>query len=1174
VPTPNNAPRLLEHIDHSHTLPNESAAQRRKYWCSLYGSTKALAIAELSAKQKACYIVITDNSAQANELEEQLAFFAPDLALLHFPDRETLPYDQFSPHQDIVSERLNCLQQLQTLEHGVLFVPVNTLMGKLPPPSFIAQQSFQLAIGDELKPEQFRQTLEQANYQHVETVYEHGEFTIRGGLIDIFPMGSEQPFRIELFDIEVEQIKTFDVDSQRSLESLKQITILPAREIPLDEQALNHFEENWYQHFEDISLKQTYFYEDLKQHIAFAGLENYLPLFFPEVVSLFDYLPINSTVISTEGVEAACRQFWHEIISRYEQYKVDKKRPLLEPRQLFLSEDELFARIKQHPRITLTEQQHDDSAKGFIDFQLLAPPELDIDTRAMRPYHRLESFLLDESTQNKRILLCAESLGRKEIILNIIQAIRPRVARAQTLIEVDRWDDFLQYDAPSQSIFVTVSPISQGVNTPQHCLISESQLFGNRVQQRRRRKSQRDQNADAIIKNLTELKLGAAVVHIDHGIGRYLGLKIMEINEQKDEFLTLKYADDALLYVPVSCLHLISRYTGSDPDNAPLHKLGNDSWQKAKKKAAEKVHDVAAELLDIYARRAARKGFSHESYSEAYQQFAASFAFEETEDQRVAIKQVLEDMASNQPMDRLVCGDVGFGKTEVAMRAAFTAVHSEQQVAVLVPTTLLAEQHYQSFKDRFADLPISIEVLSRFKTAKQQQVVIDKLAEGKIDILIGTHKLLQADVKFSKLGLVILDEEHRFGVKQKETLKSLRTDVDVLALTATPIPRTLNMSMAGIRDLSIIATPPAKRLSIKTFVRAKEDNLVKEAILRELLRGGQVYYLHNEVKTIDVIARELQTLIPEARIGIGHGQMRERELEQVMSDFYHKRFNILLCTTIIETGIDVPTANTIIIERADKFGLAQLHQLRGRVGRSHHQAYAYMLTPAGKKLSRDAEKRLEAIEEAQDLGAGFTLATHDLEIRGAGELLGDDQSGQIHQVGFSLYMEMLERAVKAIQKGESANLDQPLDKGIEVNLHISAIIPDDYIPDVHTRLIEYKSIANIADSHALRDKKVEMIDRFGLLPDPLNNLFAVTQIKLKAETIGLEKIDVGAGGGKLIFNTKPNINPMQIVALVQSQPNIFKMEGSNTLKFKVPSETVEQRISLVEDMLNSLTETA
>ena len=1158
---------------HNHSADSAiqaSKAGEKKYWCQLHGAAQALAIVEQAATHRGPMLVVCDNSQQALDLESQIGFFQPSLNVLHFPDHETLPYDQFSPHQDIISDRLACLYDLTRYDQFVMFVPVNTLMGRLPPANFLHRNSFSLAVGDTLELSDFRRELEQADYQHVETVYQHGEFTIRGGLIDVFPMGSDQALRIELFDIEVEQIKAFNVETQRSSHSLDSVAILPAREVLLNDATLEQFEDQWYQHFEHISLKEVDFYTDLKNHLSFAGIENYLPLFYQHTATLFDYLPEQTLIISTDGIEASCRQFWQDIQSRYQQYRVDKRRPLLLPDQLYLNEQELFTHLKSRPRVILTQQSHDNINKGFIPFNSFETAELDIDTRSSRPYHRLEQYLLDNSS--KSILMCAESLGRKEVMLEILQSIAARVDRARQVIELDSWSDFVRLDRSQsqQAICVTVSDISQGLVLPELLLISESQLFGNRVQQRRRRQQQQDQNADAIIKNLTELKLGAAVVHIDHGIGRYLGLKIIEVDQLKEEFLTLKYADDALLYVPVACLHLISRYTGTDPDNAPLHKLGSDNWSKAKQKAAQKAHDVAAELLDIYARRAARQGFAHQAYSEAYRQFAQSFAFEETEDQAQAIQQVLADMASDQPMDRLVCGDVGFGKTEVAMRAAFTAVHSNQQVAVLVPTTLLAEQHYQSFKDRFANLAVNIEVLSRFKSAKQQQQVIQQLANGQIDILVGTHKLLQADVKFSRLGLIIIDEEHRFGVKQKESLKALRAEVDVLALTATPIPRTLNMSMAGIRDLSIIATPPAKRLSIKTFVHHKDDMLIKEAILREILRGGQVYFLHNEVKTIEATARELQALVPEARIGIGHGQMRERELEQVMSDFYHKRFNILLCTTIIETGIDVPNANTIIIERADKFGLAQLHQLRGRVGRSHHQAYAYMLTTTDKKLSKDAEKRLDAIIEAQDLGAGFMLATHDLEIRGAGELLGDDQSGQIHSIGFGLYMEMLERAVKAIQQGKTANLDQPLRTASEINLHISAIIPDDYIPDVHTRLIEYKSIAGLEHESDLRDKKVEMIDRFGLLPEALNNLFAVTAIKLKAEKIGIVKIDVGAEAGKFIFNAEPDIDPMQIVALVQSQPKIFSLDGSNTLKFKLSSDTVTQRIDLVEDVISSL----
>lgn len=1138
-----------------HALPKQ--AGDKKYWGQLYGGAKALAIAEQVANKNHFHLVVCDNSAEAMSLEEQIQFFSEDVPILHFPDWETLPYDSFSPHEDIISERLACLQSLQALKHGVLLVPVHTLMQRIAPPSFISQHSFSLKTGDILEIEDFRRQLEQANYHCVDNVYQHGEFALRGGLIDIFPMGSDEPYRIELFDIEVEQIKRFSTETQRSIASVDSIQLMPAKEFPLDKQALATFEDNWYEFFPDTSLKETHFYQDINQGLAFSGIEYYLPLFFEKSASLFDYLPKNSRIISTENIEANSRTFYGDVESRYQQYNVDRKQPLLPPSTVFLNDNDLFSALKQFPRVVLTEQIIDNPDKGFYCFDSQQQVDISIDAKAQAPYHKLQQLI---ASSDSPLLFCAESLGRKDVLIEIFKHLKT------SIVEVSSWQEFLEL---KPSVGLTVSPISEGLHLNSCQVFSEAQLFGQRVQQRRRRKSQRD-NSELVIKSLTELKLGAPVVHIDHGIGRYLGLKIIEVDGRKEEFLNLQYADKAMLYVPVASLHLISRYSGADGDNAPLHRLGTEQWQKSKKKAAEKAHDVAAELLDIYSRRAARKGFSFTAYSEAYQLFASQFPFEETEDQLSAIKRVLEDMASEQPMDRLVCGDVGFGKTEVAMRAAFTAVHNNKQVAVLVPTTLLAEQHYQSFLDRFADMPVNIDVLSRFKSAKEQKQALERLEAGKTDIMIGTHKLLQRDVKFKDLGLIIIDEEHRFGVKQKESLKAMRTEVDVLALTATPIPRTLNMSMAGMRDLSIIATAPAKRISIKTFVRAKENNLIKEAILRELLRGGQVYYLHNEVKTIENVARELQALIPEARIGIGHGQMPERELESVMSDFYHKRFNILLCTTIIETGIDVPNANTMIIDRADKFGLAQLHQLRGRVGRSHHQAYAYLLTPAEKKLSRDAEKRLEAISESSHLGAGFTLATHDLEIRGAGELLGDDQSGQIHSIGFSLYMQMLEQAVKALQSGDKSLLEQPLKRGTEVNLHIPAIIPDDYLPDVHTRLSLYKTIANCENKKALDECKIDIIDRFGLLPEPLQNLFSVTEVKLKAQKLGIDKIDLGNQYGRFEFANNTPVDPMNLVKLVQQQPQIFKIDGSSTLKCKLASETVEQRLQLVDDILQSL----
>ncbi|OHC16527.1 MAG: transcription-repair coupling factor, partial [Pseudomonadales bacterium RIFCSPHIGHO2_01_FULL_64_12] len=887
--------------------------------------------------------------------------------------------------------------------------------------------------------------------------------------------------------------------------------------------------------------------------------EYYLPLFFDETDTLFDYLPSDTQVFSLPGIEQASENFWNDVRNRYEERRVDPERPLVPPAELFLPVEDCFARLKNWPRVVVS-QQDVDVGVGRERFPAQTLPDLAIQAKAQQPMAALEQFLNDFPG---RVLFTAESAGRREVLLELLARLRLKP------VEVDGWSAFA---SGKERLAITIAPLDDGLqlDEPALALIAESPLFGQRVMQRRRRDKTRGDHGDAVIKNLTELREGAPVVHIDHGVGRYQGLVTLEIEGQAQEFLLLQYADEAKLYVPVASLHLIARYTGSDDALAPLHKLGSETWQKAKRKAAEQVRDVAAELLDIYARRAARQGYAFKDPQVDYETFAAGFPFEETPDQQAAIDAVREDLLSAKPMDRLVCGDVGFGKTEVAMRAAFIAVHGGKQVAVLVPTTLLAQQHYNSFRDRFADWPVRVEVMSRFKSAKEVQNAITELADGKIDILIGTHKLLQDDVKFSNLGLVIIDEEHRFGVRQKEQLKALRSEVDILTLTATPIPRTLNMSIAGMRDLSIIATPPARRLSVRTFVMEANNPTIKEALLRELLRGGQVYYLHNDVKTIEKCAADLQALVPEARIAIGHGQMRERDLEQVMSDFYHKRFNVLVASTIIETGIDVPSANTIIIERADKFGLAQLHQLRGRVGRSHHQAYAYLLTPPRKAMTDDAQKRLEAIANAQDLGAGFVLATHDLEIRGAGELLGEGQSGQIQAVGFTLYMEMLERAVKAIRKGEQPNLEQPLGGGPEINLRLPALIPEDYLPDVHARLILYKRIANAADEDGLKELQVEMIDRFGLLPEPTKNLVRLTLLKLQAEKLGITKIDAGPQGGRIEFSADTSVDPMVLIKLIQSQPNRYKFEGATLFKFQVPMERPEERFNTLEALLERL----
>ncbi|MCF7544557.1 transcription-repair coupling factor [Pseudomonas petrae] len=1141
-------------------LPILPAAAGKQHWGNLPGAALSLAIAEAASAAKRFTLLLTADSQSAERLEQELKFFAPDLPVLHFPDWETLPYDLFSPHQDIISQRIASLYRLPELVHGVLVVPITTALHRLAPTSFLLGSSLVLDVGQKLDVDAMRTRLEASGYRYVDTVYEHGEFTVRGALIDLFPMGSKLPYRIDLFDDEIETLRTFEPETQRSIDKVDSVRLLPAKEFPLQKEAVTRFKARFRERF-DVDFRRSPIFQDLNSGITPAGIEYYIPLFFEETSTLFDYLPQDTQVFSLPGIEAAAETFWKDVRNRYEERRVDPERPLLPPAELFLPVDDCFARLKNWPRVVAS-QDDVETGVGRERFPAQVLPDLAIEAKASQPLAALSKFLGEFPG---RVLFTAESAGRREVLLELLERLK---LRPKTL---DSWQEFVD---SKERLAITIAPLDEGLvlEQPALALVAESPLFGQRVMQRRRRDKRADSHAsDAVIKNLAELREGAPVVHIDHGVGRYLGLATLEVENQVAEFLMLAYAEEAKLYVPVANLHLIARYTGSDDELAPLHRLGSEAWQKAKRKAAEQVRDVAAELLDIYARRAAREGYAFADPKLDYETFSAGFPFEETPDQQTTIEAVRADMLAPKPMDRLVCGDVGFGKTEVAMRAAFIAVHGGRQVAILVPTTLLAQQHYNSFRDRFADWPVTVEVMSRFKSAKEINAAVADLAEGKIDIVIGTHKLLQDDVKIKNLGLVIIDEEHRFGVRQKEQLKALRSEVDILTLTATPIPRTLNMAVAGMRDLSIIATPPARRLSVRTFVMEQNKPTVKEALLRELLRGGQVYYLHNDVKTIEKCAADLAELVPEARIGIGHGQIHERDLEQVMSDFYHKRFNVLIASTIIETGIDVPSANTIIIERADKFGLAQLHQLRGRVGRSHHQAYAYLLTPPRKQITPDAEKRLEAIANTQDLGAGFVLATNDLEIRGAGELLGDGQSGQIQAVGFTLYMEMLERAVKSIRKGEQPNLDQPLGGGPEINLRVPGLIPEAYLPDVHTRLILYKRIANAADEEGLKDLQVEMIDRFGLLPDPTKNLVRLTSLKLKAEQLGIKKVDAGPQGGRIEFAADTTVDPLTLIKLIQSQPKRYKFEGATLFKFMVPMERPEERFATLEALLERLT---
>lgn len=989
---------------------------------------------------------------------------------------------------------------------------------------------------------------------------EHGEYATRGALLDLFPMGSEQPYRLDFFDDEIDSLRLFDVDSQRTLEEVASINLLPAHEFPTDQAAIELFRSQWRDRFE-VKRDAEHIYQQVSKGTLPAGIEYWQPLFFNEPLPpLFSYFPAKTLIVNTGDLEASAERFQNETRARFENRGVDPMRPLLPPEQLWLRSDELFSELKKWPRVQLkTERLAEKAANTNLGYQKL--PELAIQAQNKAPLDNLRRFL--ESFSGP-VIFSVESEGRREALGEMLARIKIAPKHILRLEEATGNGRYLMIGAAEHGFVDSQRNLA---------LICESDLLGERVA-RRRQDSRRTINPDTLIRNLAELHIGQPVVHLEHGVGRYAGMTTLEAGGINGEYLMLTYANDAKLYVPVSSLHLISRYAGGAEENAPLHKLGGDVWARARQKAAEKVRDVAAELLDIYAQRAAKAGYAFKHDKEQYQLFCDGFPFETTPDQAQAINAVLSDMCQPLAMDRLVCGDVGFGKTEVAMRAAFLAVENHKQVAVLVPTTLLAQQHFDNFRDRFANWPVRIEMLSRFRSAKEQAQILEQVAEGKVDILIGTHKLLQPDVKLRDLGLLIVDEEHRFGVRHKERIKAMRADVDILTLTATPIPRTLNMAMSGMRDLSIIATPPARRLAVKTFVREYDALVVREAILREVLRGGQVYYLYNDVENIQKAAEKLAELVPEARITIGHGQMRERELERVMNDFHHQRFNVLVCTTIIETGIDIPTANTIIIERADHFGLAQLHQLRGRVGRSHHQAYAWLLTPHPKAMTTDAQKRLEAIASLEDLGAGFALATHDLEIRGAGELLGEDQSGSMETIGFSLYMELLENAVDALKAGREPSLEDLTSQQTEVELRMPSLLPDDFIPDVNTRLSFYKRIASAKNENELEEIKVELIDRFGLLPDPARNLLDIARLRQQAQKLGIRKLESNEKGGTIEFNEKNNVNPMWLIGLLQKQPQHYRLDGPTRLKFTQDLAERKTRMEWVRQFMRQLEENA
>ncbi|VFR24842.1 Transcription-repair coupling factor [plant metagenome] len=1122
------------------------------------GAGDAWWLADIAHQGKRPLVILTAEPLEAQRLAEEIRLFAPGLRVRQLPDWETLPYDSFSPHQDLISERLQTLHSLMQRQVDVLTVPVTTALYRLAPPAFLAAYTFAFKQGDRLDQAALRAQLTLANYSHVDQVTAPGEFCLRGGLIDLFPMGSALPYRLDLFDDQIESIRAFDVDTQRSLYPVREVQLLPGREFPMDEAARNHFRARFREVFEGDPSRALP-YRDMGNGIPFAGVEYYLPLFFDDTATLFDYLATDTLVVSQGDADDAIRRFAQDTQTRYQFLKSDRERPVLPPEQLFLSGEALFGHLKGFARLAL------DAGARHPDFG--PAPAVAVARRAEDPLGKLRALVEEARTGQgaRRVLLCADSAGRRETLTQMLaeHALAPDT-------QTDTIAAFLASPAP---FGLTVAPLSTGFTLASGgvLFLTESDLYPGHAggPRRGRRAQERTSNVEAMVRDLSELRAGDPVVHAQHGIGRYHGLVSMDMGEGEMEFLHLEYANGSTLYVPVSQLHVIARYSGADPESAPLHQLGSGQWDKARRKAAKQVRDTAAELLDLYARRAAREGYTFKLPPGDYELFAEGFGFEETPDQAAAIKSVIEDMTSGRPMDRLVCGDVGFGKTEVALRAAFVAVANSKQVAILCPTTLLAEQHAQTFTDRFADWPVKVVELSRFRSAKEVAAAIEGINSGQVDIVIGTHKLLSKDVRFKRLGLCIIDEEHRFGVRQKESLKALRAEVDVLTLTATPIPRTLGMSLEGIRDFSVIATAPQKRLAIKTFVRREDGSTIREALLRELKRGGQAYFLHNEVETIHNRRARLEELVPEARIAVAHGQMPERELEQVMKGFYQQKFNVLLCTTIIETGIDVPSANTIVIHRSDRFGLAQLHQLRGRVGRSHHQAYAYLLTPGEDAITSNAKKRLEAIQAMEELGSGFYLAMHDLEIRGTGEVLGDSQSGNIHEVGFSMYNEMLNEAVRALKAGEEPDLDAPFSAGCEVNLHVPALLPSDYCGDVHARLSLYKRLSHVTDEEGLIDIQEELVDRYGKLPEPARALLATHRLRLAAEPLGIQKIDASETQALLQFKANTKVDPVRLIELVQKQKHI-RFSGQDKLRMELAKPDLPSRLEALRGLLRSL----
>jgi len=1140
-----------------------SRAGEHLFWTGLHGSSRGLALAQTALRHTGPLLVVTRDTRTAQELQDEARFYvdaARDCPVSLFPDWESLPYDRFSPHPDIISSRLLTLYRLPDLTRGIVLASATALAHRLAPPAFVAGHTFLLKKGAILLPDAFRGRLTQAGYRAVTQVMEPGEYAIRGGLVDVFPMGTDTPYRIDLFGENIESIRQFDPETQRSGPKLDEIRLLPAREMPLHTEAVQTFRQAFRARFEGDPQKSL-LYREVSKGTAPGGLEYFLPLFHGTTASLFDYLPTTTLCVVESGLEAVLDTFTQETAERYKVLKNDAEYPILSPEEIFLEREGITASLAQYPIVELApvDSPDDHHRSQSLCFATRPPPALPINARAESPHAALFDWL---GRSGMRTLMVAETAGRREVLRGLLRD------HGLTPSPIAHWQDFTQSDT---TLGLCVAALDRGLLLPEAGLavITEAQLYGERAAQRRRRVAA-GRELGQVIRSLAEVHIGDPVVHEEHGVGRYRGLVILNVGDGPTEFLALEYQGGDKLYVPVTDLARIARYTGTHPDQAPWHKLGGEAWEKARARAREKAWDTAVELLEVQALRNSRPGHAFPVRDEVYDAFAASFPFEETPDQGKVIEEVLRDMEAARPMDRLVCGDVGFGKTEVALRAAFLAVQGGKQVAVLVPTTLLAQQHFQNFSDRFADLPVKIELLSRFRSGAELTRAIEQLVQGKVDIVIGTHRLLQDDVKFQRLGLVIIDEEHRFGVRQKERLKKLRSEVDILTLTATPVPRTLNLALSGLRDVSLIGTPPQARLAIKTFVLQWNDGQIREAVLREIRRGGQVFYLHNDVSTMERTLEKLTTLLPEADIRIAHGQMPERDLERVMLDFYHQRFNVLLCSTIIETGIDIPTANTIIIERADKFGLAQLHQLRGRVGRSHHRAYAYLLIPPRAALSGDAQKRLEAIAQLEDLGAGFALASQDLEIRGAGELLGEEQSGQIDEVGFTLYSELLERAVQSLKSGGKRDIETPSSAGTEINLHAPALLTADYLPDVHTRLIHYRRIAAARSKPELDDLLAETVDRFGPLPPATQLLFEITTLKLEATILGIRKIEAGPKGARIEFTDKPNIDPARIIALLQSAPQLYKLDGPNKLRITTDMPDADSRMAALRLLMVSL----